>query len=177
VSAFSDGRNAPSPGLETFEVLTMIAAPPGDVWDRVTTPAGINGELRPFVRMTVPRSMRGRTIADVAAGSHVGRSWLLLFGVLPFEYDDIGIAELESGCRFVERSSMLSMRQWEHERTVVGRAGGCEVRDRVAFELRGPLSRIPGLARLLRRVLRRLFQHRHRRLARHFSEALPNRSP
>ena len=120
------------------------------------------------MRMTVPASMSGRTIADVAPGSHLGRSWLLLFGIIPFDYDDIGIAELGPGHRFLERSSMLSMKCWEHERTITPSADGCEVHDRVAFELRGPLSAVPGLSGLLRQTLERVFRHRHARLARAF---------
>lgn len=116
----------------------------------------------------MPASMRGRTIADVAPGSHLGRSWLLLFGIIPFDYDDIGIAELGPGHRFLERSSMLSMKRWEHERTITASADGCEVHDRVAFELRGVLSAVPGLSGLLRRMLERVFRHRHARLARAF---------
>jgi hypothetical protein len=133
------------------------------------TPAGINDELRPWMRMTMPRPLRGKTIDDVEPGQRLGRSWLLLFGLIPFDYDDLGLAELGPGHRFLERSTMLSMRSWEHERTIVPAGeNACEVTDRVAFELRRPLVVVPGLAAGVRAVLRRLFAHRHRRLARHF---------
>jgi hypothetical protein len=136
----------------------------------VVTPEGINYELRPWMRMTVPPPLRGKTIDDVGPGQRLGRSWLLLFGVIPFEYDDPGLAELGPGFRFLERSSMLSMRRWEHERTVLP-AGedASEVTDRVSYELRRPLAVVPGLAAGVRAVLRRLFTHRHRRLARYFA--------
>jgi len=135
------------------------------VWRRVVTPEGINHELGPWIRMTMPRSLRGKTIEDVEAGERLGRSWLLLFGVIPFDYDDLGVAELGPGFRFLERSTMLSMRRWEHERTVVPAGdGACEVTDRVTFELRGGLGWIPGSARLTRALLTRVFVHRHRRL-------------
>jgi hypothetical protein len=136
----------------------------------VVTPEGINDELRPWMRMTVPRRLRGKTIDDVEPGQRLGRSWLLLFGLIPFDYDDLGLAELGPGHRFLERSTMLSMRSWEHERTVVpiGETA-CEVTDRVAFELRRPLAVVPGLANGVRAVLRRVFAHRHRRLARYFA--------
>ena len=157
--------------MESLEVQSEISASADLVWRRVTAPTGINDELGPFMRMTVPSSMKARTIADVTPGVHVGRSWLLLFGVVPFEYDDITISELEPGHRFLERSSMLSMSLWQHERIVTARDRGCEVRDRVTFELRSPLRRVPRLEHLLRAVLRHLFQHRHLRLARHFRES------
>jgi hypothetical protein len=59
---------------------------------------------------------------------------------------------------------MLSMRVWEHERTLepVG-AGDCRVRDRLSFE-----PRLPGTGPLLERIVRATFRHRHRRLGRRF---------
>jgi ligand-binding SRPBCC domain-containing protein len=153
---------------EAVNRTSRVEAPAPEVWTRVTSPEGINDELRPWMRMTMPRSLRGRTIAEVEPGQ-LGRSWILLFGFLPFDYDDLGLAELEAGRRFLERSTMLSMRRWEHERTV-DPAGpdGCEVTDRIAFELRAPL-RVLGLTRPVSGVLRRFFAHRHRRLARRYA--------
>jgi ligand-binding SRPBCC domain-containing protein len=158
-----------------FEVSSIVPAAPDAVWERVTAPVGINDELRPLLRMTVPAPMRGRGIGDVAPGQHLGRSCLLLFGVLPVEYDDITIAELEPGQRFLERSSMLSMSRWEHERVITPAGRSCSVRDAVTFELRRPLARVPGLECLVRSGLTRLFRHRHTRLGRHFGSVRPGR--
>jgi hypothetical protein len=119
--------------------------------------------------MTVPRPLRGKSIDDLEPGHRLGRSWLLLLRVLPFDYDDIGLAELGPGFRFLERSTMLSMNRWEHERTVRPADGGCEVTDRIAFELRRPLAWVPGLDRVARSLVVRLFAHRHRRLETYFS--------
>src|SRR4051812_8968969 len=100
--------------MEGFEVRTNVAAPADAVWLRVTTPEGINDELAPVMRMTMPAAMRGKSLADLSPGAHLGRSWLLLFGLVPFDYDDLFIAEIRPG-HFLERSTMLSMRVWEHE--------------------------------------------------------------
>lgn len=136
----------------------------------MVSPGGINHELGPWIRMTMPRGLRHKTIDDVKPGQQLGRSWLLLFGVIPFDYDDLGLAELEPGRRFLERSTMLSMRRWEHERSVTPAGdGACEVTDRVAFELRRGLARLPGLERPVRALIARVFEHRHRRLTAHFS--------
>ena len=151
-----------------FEQTTALPVDAQLVWDRAVTPEGINDELMPIMRMTVPAPFRGRTIADVEPGTKLGRSWILLFGVVPFEYDDIGLAELGPGFRFLEQSTMASMKRWQHERTITPAASGsgCTVTDRVEFETRLP---IPGLERLLLAVFRRVFRHRHARIARHFS--------
>ena len=153
--------------VEAVRRISRVTAPAAEVWGRVTSPEGINEEMRPWMRMTMPRALAGRTIADVEPGP-LGRSWILLFGVLPIDYDDLGLAELEPGRRFLERSTMLSMRRWEHERTVEPAGeGACEVSDRVAFALRRPLAAV-GLTRPVAALIGRFFAHRHRRLQRRF---------
>ena len=72
------------------------------------------------------------------------------------------------GRRFLERSSMLTMSLWQHERTVEAEAGGAQVTDRLGFELRRPLRWIPGSGALAARIVAFLFRHRHRRLAAHY---------
>jgi hypothetical protein len=129
------------------------------VWARATDPAGINDELRPLMRMTIPRGLPDFGLDDPEPG-HIGRSRLLLFGLIPFDYDDITIIRLDPGRGFLERSSMLSMRLWEHERTLEPLSGGrCRIADRVAWQPRLPL---PGA--LLRPLILAVFRHRHRRL-------------
>lgn len=94
---------------------------------------------------------------------------MLLFGVLPVEYDALTIAEIAPGRRFHEKSSMLTMRRWEHERTLTPAGPGrTRVHDRLTMELRVPLSRLPYGNELARQIVTRLFAHRHRRLARGF---------
>jgi len=146
---------------------SLLRAAPGVVWKRVTSPAGINQELRPLMRMTVPAGLEEGLDGDaVRVGERLGRSWILLGGVVPFDYDDLRLVELEPGRRFLERSTMLSQRLWEHERTVEPADGGCRVTDRVAWEPRLPLP-----AALLRPLFRGIFRHRHRRLRREFGDA------
>ena len=114
--------------------------------------------------MAVPRTLRGKSIQQIPLRSVLGRSWLRLFGVLPIAYDDLTIAELEPGRRLLERSSMLSIEHWQHERLLTAVATGCEVQDRIRFGLRRPLVWLPGMHGLVAAALRRLFAHRHRRL-------------
>lgn len=62
-------------------------------------------------------------------GTPLGRAWLRLFGVIPFDYDCLTIVELEPGRRFLERSTMLSIRVVEHERSLTPGPGGTRVLD------------------------------------------------
>jgi hypothetical protein len=141
------------------KVSSEVNAGADAVWARAIDPAGINYELGPLMRMTVPRGVEDFGLDDPEPG-HIGRSWVLLFGLVPFDYDDITVVRVEPGHAFLERSSMLSMRLWEHERTLepVG-DDRCRVTDRVAFEPRLPL---PGA--WLRPLILAVFRHRHRRL-------------
>ena len=150
--------------MRVVERQSVLAATPEAVWERVSTFEGINDELGPVLRMTAPARVRRLEPAEVVLGERIFRSWVLLFGVLPIDYDDLTLIALEPGRGFHERSRMLSMRVWEHERTLESDgAAGCLVRDRLSFE-----PRLPGMGPLLERIVRATFKHRHRRLRRRF---------
>ncbi len=151
------------------KTTSYIPAPRESVWDFVTTPEGINHELMPVIRMTVPAGLRRLGTAHIGGGQSLGRSWILALGLIPIDYDAIFVAELDPGHRFLETSTMLSMRVWRHERTLKDWGEGCSVTDDVSFELRAPLAGIPGLTYVIRSLIRRIFAHRHRRLYDHFS--------
>jgi hypothetical protein len=135
------------------------------LWARITTPAGVGDELRPLLRMTVPPRLRGGLgNGGLPTGEVLGRSWILLFGLVPIDYDDITVVRLDPGRGFLERSPMLSQRFWQHERTLDDAPDGtCVVTDRVEFE-----PRLPVPAAWLAPVVRTVFRHRHRRLRRRF---------
>ena len=116
------------------------------------------------MRMTAPARVRALDPSQVVLGERIFRSWVLLFGVIPIDYDDLTLIALEPGRGFHERSRMLSMRVWEHERTLEP-AGDAATRvsDRLSFE-----PRLPGSGPLLEPFIRMTFRHRHRRLRRRF---------
>lgn len=111
-------------------------------------------------------------ISDLTAGWRPGkrlfRSWLLVAGLVPVDYDDVVFAEVEPGRRFLERSSLLTQRLWEHERVIEPAPHGCRVTDRVRF-----VPRAPWLSALYGPVFRALFRWRHHNLRRIFGEAGP----
>jgi ligand-binding SRPBCC domain-containing protein len=156
--------------VHALEQSSRLPAPAADVWARAVTEGGINDELRPLLRMTFPRELRGKTIDEVEVGVPLGRSWILLGGLVPVDFDDLCLAELDAGRRFLERSRTSSFAVWQHERIVEPEGDGrCRVTDRLAFELRSAVAWIPGMARLARAIVGALFRHRHRRLARRHS--------
>lgn len=124
---------------------------------------GVNGELAPLLRMTVPHDLKGARLDQLPIGRLAGRSWLLLFGFLPVDFDDLTIAEFGPGQRFLEQSRMLTQSQWEHERTLTAIPGGCRVVDRLGW-----CGRAAPLGALYRLAVPVLFRHRHARLRRRF---------
>ncbi|HET6732110.1 hypothetical protein [Mycobacterium sp.] len=151
-----------------IERQSVVEAPAEQVWARVVTPEGINDELRPWMTMSMPRGAEALTVDNVPVGEPVGRCWMRLFGVVPFDYDYLTIADLQPGRGFDEQSTMLSMRTWRHERSLAPEGDGkTVVRDRITFELRVPLRLATPL---IAAGIRALFGHRHRRLQRHFAD-------
>ena len=152
-----------------IEQQSIVDAPAEQVWARVVTPEGINDEVRPWMTMSMPRGAKSLTVDDVPIGETIGRAWLRLFGVVPFDYDRLTIAELVPGRSFDEQSTMMSMRRWRHQRSVSPDGDGkAVVHDRITFQLRAPLR---PLTPIVAAGLRALFGHRHRRLQRHFANA------
>ncbi len=151
--------------MNEFVVSSDLAEEPPVVWRHAVSPTGVNREFRPFLRMTFPSGTR-----DLTAGSRPGerqfRSWLLALGLLPVEYDDVVFEEVQPGRRFLERSSMLTQKVWEHERIIEPTATGCRITDRIRF-----VPRLPWLATLYRPVFKAVFRWRHRNLRKVFGRA------
>lgn len=151
----------------TFEFTSVLDAPRAAVWAAVSTPAGINDELAPYLRMTMPATMRTLDAATVPLGVRLFRSWILLGGVVPIDYDDLVLVALDPGAGFHERSSMATARVWEHVRTLRDEgADRCVLTDRASF-----VPRFAWAAPVLRAIVPRVFAHRHRRLRRRFGGA------
>lgn len=148
----------------TFEFVSDLNAAPEALWAHATDPAGINAELAPLARMTFPRGANPLRAADLPLGRRLCRSWLLLFGLLPVDYDDLTLLRWRPGVEFLEVSTMLSQREWQHHRLLTPLAGGgTRLADAVRCE-----PRVRLLGPLYAAVFRRAFALRHRNLRRKF---------
>ena len=144
---------------------SVLPAAAESVWARAGSAEGINDELRPWLTMSIPRGLDGLDISSVEAPQHLGRSWIRLFGLVVIDFDDITVAEVGPGFRFLERSRMFSAPLWQHERTVTALDDArCQVRDELTFTPRR------GFGLVLPHVVGLLFAHRHARLRRHWSD-------
>jgi ligand-binding SRPBCC domain-containing protein len=156
--------DAVSVGL-TVELASKVPAPRAEVWARVSTMAGVNQELGPWVRMTHPQE--AASLADLEIlepGAVLFHSWLLVLGAVPFDRHALSLVELIDGEGFVEESTSWLQRRWRHERTLTSPTSDTTiVTDRVIVEPRVALS-----APVVRAVVRAIFRHRHTRLRRQF---------
>lgn len=152
--------------MRTVERTSHLAAPAPEVWERVVTAEGINDELRPWLTMSLPPRLSAKSLDYAHLGVPLGRAWLRAFGVAPFEWDELMLAELEPGRRFHEISSMMTARRWEHERTLTPTGvQSTRIHDRVLFEARLGGQAVEALMHVL---VSAVFTHRHRRLRRRF---------
>lgn len=145
------------------ERTSSLRAGPAEVWRHATSPDGINHELAPWLRMTVPPEVHAMTIADALErlGEPLIVSRMLLLGVLPVERTRITIVELEPDSS--SSRPCYRFRSWRHERIVEPAGSGCVLTDKLAFE---PAIRLVEPA--MRGLVRALSAHRHRKLVARF---------
>lgn len=145
-----------------FSVSSDLSAQAAVVWRHAVSPGGVNKEFRPLLRMSFPRGVSDLT-ERWGPGEPLYRSWIFFVGIVPVEYDDIVMEEVEPGRRFLERSSMLMQQLWEHERVIEPNPRGCRITDRICF-----VPRLPGTGALFVPIFKGVFYWRHRNLRRLF---------
>lgn len=140
-----------------LDFASSLDADVDDVWRVVSTMAGVNFELHPFVHMTYGAAHRSLP-TDVVPGRVVFKSWILLFHVVPFDRHALALDQVEQGRGFIEESTSWLQARWRHERQLTPEDHGCVVADYLVIEPRLRLGR-PVVAF----IVKRLFQQRHRR--------------
>ena len=159
-------------GVLAADLRSDLRVAPDELWRIVSTMDGVNAELRPWMRMTVPREARDRSLAELAESAELAElaepavdqplfsSWLLALGVLPIDRHNLGIRAVWTGgdgrWGFLERSTSWLQARWVHERVIEASARGATVRDRVWIS-----PRIRIVTPLVAAIVRRLFAHRH----------------
>ena len=153
--------------MNSFQIDSQLAESAERVWAEVTTFRGINAELAPWFRMTCPARLRSVSLTDIPLGERLCRSWMLLLGFLPVDYDDITLIQREP-LAFIESSVMATQRSWRHERRIKPLYDGCIVTDHLSWE-----PRFPGAGHIFHLIVPALFRHRHQRLRRRFGTGSP----
>ena len=146
---------------------SKLHAPVARIWEWITSVNSISAEMWPYFRMTSPKGVRSLNDVHVRPGARMFRSYVFLFGVLPIDYSDITLMELNPGQGFIEQSPMGSMKLWRHERRIVS----CPS-DPATVLLVDQLTFQPRIARrLVGWFIHRVFVHRHEVLKANFGGA------
>lgn len=143
---------------------SRLAASKEAVWAWMVSVQGISAELRPLLRMTVPKGVQSLADVRVRPGVRLFRSHVFLFGLIPFDYSDLTLLELNEGRGFVEQSPMGSMKLWRHERWITPSAdtpGVTTLTDQLTFRPRTA-------PRFVAWVVEKIFNHRHKVIRAHF---------
>lgn len=147
----------------SFELTTSLPISVEKAWQHASTWADLNREFWPLARMTYPADRPRLTLESIPLGQRAFRSWILLLGCVPIDFDDLTLVALEPGRGFHEISRLSTMEVWEHRRTITPTPHGCQIKDEVSGVPRwswiGPFSAW---------ISMRVFKHRHRRLRRLF---------
>ena len=150
-------------GYFSFELASLLPIPQDVILQHATSMRGVNSELMPYVRMTFPSQFERLHLNPTHTGNVIFRSWILLFGILPVDYHALRFARVDDE-GFLERSSSIIHKLWEHERIIKAVADGTELHDRVRFQ-----PRIPGIGYLLQPIYEAVFKHRHAQLRHNFN--------
>ena len=148
-----------------LEFSSRLAAPTDEVWKWISSWKSISTEMWPYFRMTAPNGVTSIDDLNVVPGTPLFRSRVYLFGIIPIDYSDVTLLELDKGRGFVEQSPMGSMTLWRHERRISNGANGCTLTDILTFQPR--MSR-----RLVAWFIGRVFKHRHAVLRRYLGAAI-----
>ena len=147
-----------------FSITSTLPATVAEVWAHARTMAGVNREFWPLARMTYPAHFGALDADTVVLGQRLFRSWILLFGLLPIDYDDLTLIAVMPEGGFVECSTMLTQKEWRHERRLSAVPEGCQITDSITF-----VPRWPVLGPLFRPVFALAFRWRHHNLRKLFA--------
>jgi hypothetical protein len=142
----------------TFEITTVLPIRTEELWNHCSSMQGVSRELWPLLRMTYPEGLDSLVPDPFVPGQALFRSRLLLFGVLPVDWSELTLVELEPGRRFLERSPMATQALWEHERVLEPTPEGTRITDRLKWR-----GRFPGAGPVFGLAVPVLFKWRHRR--------------
>ena len=146
-----------------------LAATAGQVWAKVSTMAGVNLELHPWVHMTAPALFASRSLQEATPEELQGvlfNSVLLGFCCIPFDVHALHLQAVQPGTGFDEHSTSRMQKTWLHRRRVIAAEDTCVVTDELIVE-----PRLPFMRPAVRAIVGFLFRHRHRRLRKTFGRA------
>ena len=148
-----------------FTTTSIIELEYIQLWKALTNMQGVNYELAPFVRMTVPTAYREFTIADALVGKQLFKSVILLFQFIPVDIHYFKLDKVIPNERFEENSTSLMHYFWKHTRILIIINKGTMVKDTIQFS-----PRIPLIGFVLKPIYQFVFRNRHQRLRKKYNK-------
>lgn len=151
--------------MKTLTFSTPLNAPQQVVWEWATSVQGIQNEMMPLMKMTMPKSVTSLSEVEPTLNEPLFRSWILLLGIIPVDYSYVTLIEYESGQSFVEESRMGQFRLWRHARRVdvcETNPDACVIHDTLTFQPKCLIA-------INIWMVNTLFKHRHRQLKKRFN--------
>ncbi|HEY1076151.1 MAG TPA: hypothetical protein VGE51_05640 [Fontimonas sp.] len=142
---------------------SRLAADAATVWQHASSMAGVNRELMPLVRMTYPADRAALPQGEAVPRGVLFHSWLMLFGVLPFDRHALRLSQVWPQQGFDEDSTSWLQTRWIHRRRLITHADGVSVIDELEIT-----PRLRFAAPLVGLMVTQIFRHRHRRLVKRF---------
>lgn len=142
-----------------FSISSILPIDKEKLWHAVTNMNGVNYELAPLVRMTVPKTYKGFTISDAPLNQPLFSSLILLFCYIPVDLHRFKLEKVVVNERFEEYSNTLIHRFWQHTRILTTVKKGTRIEDRLTFQ-----PRLPLLGYFLLPIFQLVFRNRHRKL-------------
>ncbi len=133
-------------GVIEISIESSVKASPEEAWAWITSLQGISEEMRPYFRMTAPAGVTSINDIAVEPGKPLFRSRVFLFCILPIDYSDITLVEINKGSGFIEQSPRKERGQpltLDIQRYRLGETLNKELTDGEAAEIRiqrSPLS-------------------------------------
>ncbi len=144
--------------MPVLEIKSELDAEPDQIKADIFSMQGVNYELLPLVKMTVPRAWRKAPVNDWPRNVRIFTSVILLFGLLPADLHVFRLKDAwDNG--FEEESKSLMNRKWNHRRTIERQGAGCVITDKVEF-----LPRLGIMGVVTKPIYAAVFRHRHGRL-------------
>ncbi len=81
---------------------SKLRAPRERVWEWITSVNGISAEMWPIFRMTAPKNFSSLSDLVIEPCVRMFRSYVFLFGILPIDYSDMTLLELDVGQGLIE---------------------------------------------------------------------------
>lgn len=144
--------------MPQFEMKVFLPANPACLSSDLLCMSGVNYELSPILKMSVPEKWATTSISDWPINEELFSSKVLFFGFIPIDLHSFTFLFVNTS-GFKESSKTLINSVWSHERTISNNGSGAIVSDVIYFK-----SKLGFLGYLFKPVSQAIFAHRHKRL-------------